>query len=261
MASKVSHALAPATLDHERPPLASRQQRSDKRPNSRVSPQSLLTEKDLDSSAMDLRISCRCGEVAGEVRNFTRGSTNRGVCYCKDCRGAARWLGCDDLLDSYGGVDIFQVAQGHVAITRGSDRLAAMRLSPKGLWRAYTTCCNTPFGNTMSAAMPFVGLPVALVPAERRDELPTPIPFNEKSALAPVPDVNKWAQAKMIGHFVKLMFGWKLRGMNKPSIYFDDQGTSRFAPRILTLDERREASAGSVRSTNDAKPQRHGDSA
>ena len=35
------------------------------------------------------------------------------------------------------------------AFTQGKDRLACMSLSDKGMLRWYTTCCNTPIGNTM----------------------------------------------------------------------------------------------------------------
>lgn len=42
---------------------------------------------------------------------------------------------------------------------QGTEHLACMRLTDKGMLRWYTTCCNTPIGNTMANfKVSFVGL-------------------------------------------------------------------------------------------------------
>src|SRR5262249_43578638 len=104
----------------------------------------------------DLR--CRCGEVEGRVANAARETVNRVVCYCDDCQAFLHHLGRADLPDAHGGSDIVQVAPASLAYLRGADRIAGLRLGPKGLYRWYAACCKTPLGNTLSPAIPFVGV-------------------------------------------------------------------------------------------------------
>jgi len=108
------------------------------------------------STQAELR--CRCGEVVGVVSNASSQTVNRVVCYCDDCQAFAQQLGRADLLDAQGGSDIVQVAPASLTFVKGQDRIAGLRLTPKGLFRYHTTCCNTPVGNTLSPAIPFVGI-------------------------------------------------------------------------------------------------------
>ena len=103
-------------------------------------------------------LRCRCGEVRAVVTNPSPRTVNRVICYCDDCQAYAHRLGRADLLDSHGGTDIVQVAPASLAFVQGQDKIAGLRLSPKGLYRWYARCCNTPVGNTVSPAIPFVGL-------------------------------------------------------------------------------------------------------
>ena len=41
---------------------------------------------------------------------------------------------------------------------QGQHRIVGLRLTPKGLFRWYASCCNTPVGNTLTPAIPFVGI-------------------------------------------------------------------------------------------------------
>ena len=45
---------------------------------------------------------------------------------------------------------MIQTFPGNVTFTEGQAALACMRLSERGLLRWYTTCCNTPVGNTLA---------------------------------------------------------------------------------------------------------------
>jgi hypothetical protein len=62
-----------------------------------------------------------------------------------------------DLLDAAGGTEIVPAYPSDLRITAGEDALRCTRLSPKGLMRWSTTCCNTPIGNT-APGFPWVGL-------------------------------------------------------------------------------------------------------
>ena len=103
-------------------------------------------------------LQCRCGSLKGIVD--TAGGANRVVCYCKDCQAFAHFLGkAVEILDSLGGTDVIQVQPGYVVLTQGTDSLACMRLSEKGLLRWYAGCCNTPIGNTLANfKISFIGL-------------------------------------------------------------------------------------------------------
>src|SRR5579883_2663382 len=101
---------------------------------------------------------CRCGEVRGWVANPSPRTVNRVVCYCDDCQAFAHHLGRADLLDSHGGSDIVQVAPASLTFVQGQERIAGLRLTPKGIYRWYASCCNTPVGNTVTPAIPFVGI-------------------------------------------------------------------------------------------------------
>ena len=108
------------------------------------------------NAAAEMR--CRCGEVRAVVKDPSPSTVNRVICYCDDCQAYAHQLGRADLLDIHGGTDIVQVAPASLTFLQGQDKIAALRLSPKGLFRWYARCCNTPVGNTVSPSIPFVGL-------------------------------------------------------------------------------------------------------
>ena len=68
-----------------------------------------------------------------------------------------------ELMDEWGGSEVFQTTPARIEFTQGADQLACMRLSPKGLMRWYARCCNTPIANTLpSPGMAFAGILVGL---------------------------------------------------------------------------------------------------
>ena len=94
---------------------------------------------------MKIPLRCRCGAVAGEL-DTARGGLHV-ACSCDDCQAYARALGRPDVLDPWGGTDIFQTTPSQVAITRGTEQLRCLRLAEQGLLRWHTGCCATPIGN------------------------------------------------------------------------------------------------------------------
>src|SRR5687768_4861211 len=105
----------------------------------------------------DIALRCRCGTVRGVAHGVEPGAINHCFCYCDDCQAFAHFLGrADDVLDAWGGTEITQMSQARLAFVSGTDSIAAMRLTEKGLMRWYASCCNTPIGNTLATgAMPF----------------------------------------------------------------------------------------------------------
>jgi hypothetical protein len=103
-------------------------------------------------------LQCRCGTIKGSVSDPQ--SANRAVCYCRDCQAFARFLGQEvETLDAQGGSDIVQTLPKNVTFSQGTDALACMRLTDKGMLRWYANCCKTPIGNTLeNYKISFVGL-------------------------------------------------------------------------------------------------------
>jgi hypothetical protein len=107
----------------------------------------------------NLPMRCTCGAVTGEITAASPAETNRVVCYCDDCQTFARALGRPELMDAHGGSDIVQVHPVQLRITAGAEHIRLLRLSPKGLLRFHTVCCNTPIGNTLTnPKTPFLGI-------------------------------------------------------------------------------------------------------
>lgn len=194
-------------------------------------------------SPIDLPTRCRCGHVAGTVLDVSPRTVNHAICYCRDCRAYARWLGKLELLDSAGGSDIVQAALGRVRFSEGLDALACMRLSPKGMHRWYADCCRTPVGNTM-LGLPFIGLAASFLDPARPRPLEAScgpaVAIQEQSATGPVPGgVHRLAQVRSIAHAARLFATWMVTGAARPTPLFDDAiRTPRVTPRVLSREER-----------------------
>jgi hypothetical protein len=181
--------------------------------------------------------------VAGDV---SPSSGFRFVCYCKDCQAFARFLDGTDVLDPAGGTDIFHMPPGRVKLTAGTDAMRCLRLSNKVL-RWYTDCCRTPIANT--AAWP--GFPVLGVvhsfmhhaaASRSRDEVlgPPLCRLYERSAVGPLPP--NAPPPPSLGVFARRaskLLGWWVRGLGRPTPFFDDRTKAPCAvPRVLTPSER-----------------------
>lgn len=104
------------------------------------------------------QLKCECGKTRGELEVHPW-STSRTICNCDDCQTYARFLKNDRILDPYGGTDILPAAPADLKITSGIENLKCARLSPKGLYRWYAGCCDTPVANSPpNPAMPYVGI-------------------------------------------------------------------------------------------------------
>jgi Family of unknown function (DUF6151) len=97
---------------------------------------------------MNHPLQCRCNTLQGYIT--PTGAASRAVCYCKDCQAFAHFLERPDdvVLNELGGTEIVATLPKHVHFTQGVEALVCMSLSDRGLLRWYTSCCNTPIGNT-----------------------------------------------------------------------------------------------------------------
>jgi hypothetical protein len=189
-------------------------------------------------------LSCRCGAVRAIAHGVAPSAGNHCVCLCDDCQAFAKFLGrAGDVLDPNGGTDIFQLSQACIEITQGSERIACVRLSQKGLARWYASCCNTPIGNTLATpGVPFIGLIRAFIPEPAGDAL-GPIrtrvfrqfAVGDRDAIPP----NDQPQWRMLLRMMRLVLGWRVRGDHKRSPFFDAATSVPLAtPQVLSKAER-----------------------
>jgi len=193
------------------------------------------------NASADLR--CRCGEVRAVLKNPSPPTVNRITCYCDDCQAYAHQLGRADLLNIHGGTDIVQVAPASLTFLQGQDRITGLRLSPKGLYRWYARCCNTPVGNTVNPSLPFVGLVAQSFASDRQepDQL-----FGEpvgailgKYAVGEVPKQVRGVSFGLILRSLRLVLSWRFSGKTWPHPFFDQATRQpRYPVTVLTREQR-----------------------
>ena len=206
----------------------------------------MITGVDVARLPLDLPLRCRCGYVRGVASEVSPSSGFRFLCYCKDCQAFARFLERADVLDAAGGTDIFQMPPARVKLTAGTEALRCLRFSSKVL-RWYSDCCRTPIGNT--AADP--RFPVIAVihcfmdhqaDGRSRDVVlgPPLCRIYGRSAVGPLPPMAP--APPLLRVFVRRaskMLGWWMRGLARPSPFFDVSTNAPCSvPHVLTRSER-----------------------
>lgn len=190
---------------------------------------------------MNIRLSCRCGKLQGEVD--AQRVAARAVCYCKDCQAFARFLKAEaTVLDPAGGTEVEATLPAAVRFTTGLEHLACMSLSPKGIYRWYASCCDTPVGNTpRNPKMSYVGLVRACLdaPGEELDRALGRSRFTANTASAhgtvkATPVRTVLAVARIGATLLKARIG----GGYRDNPFFDAAGAPIRKPRVLTREER-----------------------
>jgi hypothetical protein len=188
---------------------------------------------------------CRCGEVRAVLTNPSPRTVNRVTCYCDDCQAYAHQLGRADLLDIHAGSDIVQVAPASLTFIAGRDKIAGLRLSPKGLHRWYARCCNTPVGNSVSPSIPFVGVLAQCFASDRQnpDQLfgrPAGAILG-KYAIGEVPQKARGVNFGLIVRALRLILSWRLSGKTWPHPFFEKATRQPSYPVTVLAREQREA--------------------
>ncbi len=107
----------------------------------------------------EVKLSCHCGEVRGLLTFKDKKSLSHIICMCDDCQSFAHFLKREDeILDEFGGTEIYQVSSNEIQINRGREKIKCLKLSPKGICRFFASCCNTPIANMVSLKVSFAGV-------------------------------------------------------------------------------------------------------
>jgi hypothetical protein len=189
-----------------------------------------------------ISLRCKCGAVKGSIDHVSPSVGNHIVCYCEDCQAFANHLSSsDNILDEWGGTDIYQTAPWHINIHQGEEQLRCLRLTPKGLYRWYTDCCNTPVGNSISRKFPFVGVIHSFMDKDgQTGSLPGPVKGYHKLEFAKgnVPEsIRKKGMpiSTTIAIFWRLI-KWKISAGDKENLFFNQSGQSISKPKVLKTD-------------------------
>ncbi|NIZ15095.1 DUF6151 family protein [Phaeobacter sp. HF9A] len=189
------------------------------------------------SNPEPLRFSCTCGSLCGHISPKAAKAGTRVVCHCPDCRAAALYHGCPDPAE-LGGADLMHLSPDAVIIDQGAEHLRLMQLSPKGLYRWYADCCNTPLLATpRSPKLPLVSMRSAIF--EEPDRL------GKVVAEAFVPQRGKPPRHKGAGRLVfqlasRMISAWSTgRWKNNP--FFDSTSGTPIATSTVLSKEQRSA--------------------
>jgi len=167
------------------------------------------------------------------VTNVSPNTVNRVICDCDDCQAFLHQLDRADLLDAQGGSDIIQIAPASLSFVAGRERIVGLRLSPRGLYRWYASCCRMPLGNMLGPAIPLVGVLAQALECETQkpDDLCGP-PIGRifgKYAIDGVPErstrLNPWRLARVM----RMVLGWRMGGQTWRHPFFDLDRASRAA--------------------------------
>ncbi len=192
------------------------------------------------SKGTDLELRCRCGTLQGRIRGASRRTATRLVCYCDDCQRFATVLGvADKVLDAHGGTDVLHISPARIAITGGPDRVACLRLTPRGIFRWYAACCNTPIGNTLpTGKVPFLSLIRACLPCDAGtlDSVVGPVRarLQGRFAVGDTADLGIHPRAPLgiVILAARKTLGWWLRGDQRRSPFFKDAKTPISEPQL-----------------------------
>ncbi|KRQ03652.1 DUF6151 family protein [Bradyrhizobium manausense] len=192
-----------------------------------------------------IELRCRCGDVRAVVTDVSPRTVNRVICYCDDCQAFAHQLGRADLLNRKGGSDIVQVAPSTLSFVQGQDRIAGVRLSPKGLYRWYASCCNTPVGNTVSPTIPFVGIIAQAFEGGTSavdDAAGPPVgAILGKYAVGEPPVGSTGINLSLILRAIGKVLAWKVGGKTWPHPFFKREAREPIYPITVLSREQRDA--------------------
>lgn len=195
-------------------------------------------------SATDLAISCRCGAFKATLKNVSPRSGSHVQCHCKDCQAGAHALQATDTLLPRGGTDIYQTIPSNLDLTAGTQNLACLRLSPKGLVRWYASCCDTPLFNSLgSQKLAFLGVLVPALQGEKTQKAVGRViaVAHTASASAGASPLKEYGFNRAGFNIVARHVSALMQGKGKASPLFDETGNLVVEPRVLSKQERKAA--------------------
>jgi hypothetical protein len=189
-------------------------------------------------------VQCECGQFKATIESFPKQTAGRCVCYCDDCQTYLYYLGKENLLDPAGGTEIIPVYPKNFKVLQGQNLLKCVRLSEKGLYRWYVSCCKTPIGNVVPK-FPWVGTINRIYTSKEPKYLENSLGkiksrIYGKYSKGPRPEgLSDKTSFKDLKAIIPFVFNGFLKGKAKPSPFFEGDGTVPISePQILSTEER-----------------------
>lgn len=187
----------------------------------------------------NVKLSCQCGKVKGRLE-VVSSSSFHVECFCSDCQRFANHLGQSNILSKHGATELFQTYPAYMNISEGHEHIRCLQLTPKGLFRWHTACCNTPIANTLSTSnMPFVGILVEFMQfGDEQEKLATLGPIVLKAfgkyAIDGMPaDAHPRFPLSFMPKILIFMAKGKLTKKDHPSPFFNNDGQPIIPPFVL----------------------------
>lgn len=190
---------------------------------------------------VDLPVQCECGAFRGVASGLTPRNVTRVVCHCSDCQAFAHYLDRPErVLDGHGGTEICQVSPSRVRFEVGADRLACVRVTAKGPYRWYTTCCRSPVANTMPG-VPVAGLVCPTVEPNDAElgSIKARIFGRDATGDSTTLDAADGVPLPMFLPLIGKLLFRRIRGDHRQSPFHDEKAGRAAAPTTLTDEERR----------------------
>lgn len=206
---------------------------------------------------LTLDLACQCGEVRGRLETVPS-RTTRCVCFCRDCRAFAHALDrAADVLDARGGTEVVQMVPGALHIDQGREHIALLQLAENGLLRWYTSCCNSPIGNTLrTTRFPFIGVIDSFLTEDARVELQRRVPLHAHVYTQFAHDAEDGEARRVrsdeeplggtgivLRRIVKIILSARLKRDARRSPLFDEAGNPVCRPKVLVEQERERLAA------------------
>lgn len=186
---------------------------------------------------MNMKFSCRCGNLRGEIERPEELRGLRIICMCKDCQKYAHTLGnTENILDKNGGLEVVPVFPKLLKISSGNDYLKSLKLTAETkTFRWYASCCNSPLANSLSGKEGYIGLITQrLSPKDRESLGPVFARANGESGIPPIPEgTSKKFPVKWIFVTIYLIARGYLKGWKKPHPFFDENNKPFAEPEII----------------------------
>lgn len=184
----------------------------------------------------NLNLACDCGQVTLTAHDVSPHLGNRLVCYCESCQQFPIKLGKQaQVLDEYGGTEIYQMPPAHLEITSGKEQIRCLRHSKDGLFRFYAGCCNSPIANSPGLGLPLVGL----IHASDRDSAlrdqrigPIRAHVNLDGATSPLPAERRKGAVMVLIRILGQMLLWRIQKKVHPHPFFDQAGRVIVKPEV-----------------------------
>ena len=157
-------------------------------------------------------IACACGTVAMELDGPP---IMAAECHCASCREAAVRLAAE-VTDVNGGTRFVLQRKDRARVLRGTERLAAFRLTPDaGTVRVIATCCGSPMWMEMKGGH-WISVYAARFPEGTAP--PPELRTMTRDALARLPDDVPNARTQSASFMARLFWAWIRMGFRNPPV-------------------------------------------